>query len=139
VVNFTPRLLYPRERAPRFPLGRWLGGPQPVWTTRIREKSCTSGNRMKERKHGRGGGEHTNPTAWYVGYPEISRGFLQFLQANAKIVPQLGEVCFFPNPFQCMGRVAIRGCIVWDTDCVVKQPTTPPPPAPRDWCCSDCE
>jgi hypothetical protein len=28
VVSFTPRPLYPRERAPRYPLYRRLGGPQ---------------------------------------------------------------------------------------------------------------
>jgi hypothetical protein len=28
VVNFTPRPLYPREKSPRYPLDRRLGGPQ---------------------------------------------------------------------------------------------------------------
>jgi hypothetical protein len=28
VVSFTPRLLYPREKNPRYPLDRRLGGPQ---------------------------------------------------------------------------------------------------------------
>jgi hypothetical protein len=28
VVNFTPWPLYPRGKSPRYPLSRWLGGPQ---------------------------------------------------------------------------------------------------------------
>jgi hypothetical protein len=28
VVNFTPRLLYPQGKSPRYPLDRRLGGPQ---------------------------------------------------------------------------------------------------------------
>jgi hypothetical protein len=28
VGNFTPRLLNTRGKSPRYPLGRWLGGPQ---------------------------------------------------------------------------------------------------------------
>jgi len=28
VVSFMPRLLYPRNKSPRYPLDRGLGGPQ---------------------------------------------------------------------------------------------------------------
>jgi hypothetical protein len=28
VVSYTSRPLYPREKDPRYPLDRWLGGPQ---------------------------------------------------------------------------------------------------------------
>jgi hypothetical protein len=57
-----------------------------------------------------------------TGYRKTSRGFLQSLQTNGRIVSLLGHECSLPDPFQFIDRATIpRYMDRQATDSVVQQ------------------
>jgi len=56
-----------------------------------------------------------------TGSPEVCRGLLQFLQANAGTVAKLNHNRFLPIPFRFItNHCIIRNYLILDTDSVIK-------------------
>jgi hypothetical protein len=47
MVSFMPQPFYPRENSPRYPMDRWLGGPQSPWGSYEEEKNPLPGIELR--------------------------------------------------------------------------------------------